>query len=902
MSVDPYSYVSNSNGAFVEDLYQKFLTDPESVEFGWRKFFEGYEFSSGAEISAAGVQGSNKEVAVSKLITAYRSRGHLIADTNPVRERRAHKADLELDYFGLSEADLDESFDAGHEIGVGRATLRDILARLQATYSGSIGVEFMYSRDPDLRQWMYREMEPNLNRPKYSNEKRRYILNKISAAVNFEGFLQTKYVGKKRFSLEGIESLIPSLDAAVNEGAKLGVEEFVFGMAHRGRLNVLVNIFGKTPEQVFAEFDEQVPDDVTWSGDVKYHMGRSADVKTIEGKEVHLSLVPNPSHLEAVNPVVQGMVYAKSQKYYGGDAKRIMPILIHGDAAFAGQGVNYELVNMSELEGYRVHGTVHIVLNNQVGFTADYKEGRSSIYCTDLAKVTESPVFHVNADDPEAVVHAVEMAIKFRQEFGRDVYVDILGYRRYGHNEGDEPRFTQPKLYKTISKHPNVYQILLKQLLSDGVIGPDVAKAEETTFKSGLQKRLEASRKGKAINEYDKFSRFWKGFRDSEAKDFEASIDTGIKKSILDTVAQAITHVSEEMSLFTKMKKLLAQRETHYQNGQVDWAMGELLAYGSLLLDGRNVRISGQDSQRGTFSHRHAVIKDFESETQYVPLNNIQDKQASLCVLNSHLSEYCVMGFEYGVSMSCPEDLTIWEAQFGDFSNGAQIVIDQFISSSESKWQRWSGLTLMLPHGYEGQGPEHSSARLERYLQLCAENNMYVVNVTTPANYFHLLRRQVMNSFRIPLVIMTPKSLLRHPLVVSQISELESGRFLEVLDDVRVKAAAVRQVVLCSGKVYYDLLQYAEENKVKDIAIVRLEQLYPLPQNQLLALKKKYGKARWTWVQEEPANMGAWSHVLRHLSSFGWNVVSRPEAASPAVGNSKVSAEELAEILKEVFQ
>ncbi len=910
MAIDKYSYLSNANAEFIDDLFQKYQNDPAQIDASWHKFFEGYELASqngfGAAPEVTPVSSAAlKEIAVSKLINAYRERGHLIARTNPVRERRQHTADLSLEYFGLSKDDLETKFEAGKDIAIGKSSLRVILNHLEKTYCSTIGVEFKYCRNEKLRQWLCNEMEPTANQPNYSTEKKRYILNNIYHAVQFENFLQTKHVGKKRFSLEGIEALIPSLDAAINQGAELGVREFVFGMAHRGRLNVLVNVFGKSFEQVFSEFDETLPAETgKWSGDVKYHLGRSANIKTEAGHDVHLSLVPNPSHLEAVNPVVQGIVYAKARSLHNGDIGKIMPILIHGDAAMAGQGINYEMSNMSGLTGYSTDGTVHIILNNQIGFTTNYKEARSSIYCSDLAKVTESPVFHVNADDPEAVVHAVEMAIKIRHLFKIDVYVDILGYRKYGHNEGDEPRFTQPVLYNTISKHENVYQVFLKQLLQQNVVDQAYAKKQEDKFKKLLQEKLDHSREEAIQPEYDRFSSYWEGFRESTSKDFDQSIDTSVSIQTLNKVAKVLSEEPESVSLFSKMKKLLKTRhDLYHTEKKVDWAMAELMAYGSLLVEGHGVRVSGQDAQRGTFSHRHAVIKDVETEEHYIPLNNIQKDQAELSIYNSQLSEYCVLGFEHGYALAQPNALVIWEAQFGDFANGAQIMIDQFISSSESKWQRASGVTLLLPHGYEGQGPEHSSARVERFLQLTAENNMYVCNITEPSNYFHMMRRQVNNEFRIPLVVFTPKSLLRHPKVQSPVSELTTGSFKELIDDVNIKPADAKTVLLCTGKVYYDLLEYSEENKVKDVAIVRLEQLYPLPKKQLNALKKRYKNAKdWIWVQEEPENMGAWSHILRLLPSFAFRYVGRKAAASPAVGNSRIHKKQQEALVKDAFK
>jgi 2-oxoglutarate dehydrogenase E1 component len=903
--MDTYAYISNTNPAHIESMYAQYKHDPQSVDDTWRLFFEGFDFSGHVQAmdpfqsqNGGSVQ-SLKEIAVAKLINAYRTRGHLIAKTNPIRARRQHKADLQLNYFNLSDSDRTTVFEAGRDVGLSSATLADIIAHLEATYCTSIGVEFMHCQNEALREWMIANMEPTKNRPSYSKETQLNILSLLNKAVNFESFLQTKFVGKKRFSLEGLESAIPALDAAIQLGADLGVRECVLGMAHRGRLNVLVNVFQKTYEAVFSEFEETNADS-QWSGDVKYHLGRSADIVTANGHNVHLSLVPNPSHLEAVNPVVTGICYSKIHRMYGSDSNTVLPVLLHGDAAFAGQGVNYELSNMSQLVGYTVGGAVHIVLNNQVGFTANYKECRSSMYSTDLAKVTESPVFHVNADDPIAVVHALEQAVRIRQLFKIDVFVDILGYRRYGHNEGDEPRFTQPLLYKAIEKHEDVYTIFKKTLLDTGVITDADSDALVQSFRHVLQEKLDYTRDKKPKAEPDMFKRKWQGFRMATPEDFVASIDTGADPAILDRVATALVTVPDSLTLFKKTQKLIAARsEMFFNHQQVDWGMAEQLAFGTLLADGHHVRLSGQDCQRGTFSHRHSVLRDDGDESTYVPVNAVSDTH-KLEVLNSHLSEYCVMGFEYGVSLASPQDLVIWEAQFGDFSNGAQIIIDQYLSSSEKKWQRLSGLTLLLPHGYEGQGPEHSSARLERYLQLCAENNMYVVNITSPANFFHVLRRQIKNPFRIPLVVLSPKSLLRHPRVVSAVSEMTTGSFQEILDD-PLGNKKTTCVLCCSGKVYYDLLDKRDELGKTDVAIVRFEQLYPLSEVTIKALRTKYARAEWVWVQEEPANMGAWSHVLRHLPAVQWRYVGRPASASPAVGFSKVHEQQQLALVAQAF-
>ena len=883
-----FTYIDNTNPTFIDDLYLQFKENPESIDSSWGKFFEGYDFANKSTNGSAPTIASDKEVAVMKLIHGYRSRGHLIAKTNPIRQRRTHKSDLELDYFGLSNDDLNKTFECGNEVKLGKATLQEILNHLQKTYCDSIGAEFMYCRNEKIRQFLYEKMETIANKPSFSLEEKKHILNKIDQAVTFESFLQTKYVGKKRFSLEGLEALIPSLDAAIRSSSDMGAVECALGMAHRGRLNVLVNIFEKSYENVFSEFEDNITSEMfERGGDVKYHLGKSADIITVDGKPYHLSMLPNPSHLEAIGPILQGAVYAKKEKTYDGDLNKILPIIIHGDAAIAGQGVNYEQANMSQIDGYKIGGIVHIVLNNQVGFTANYKEGRSSVYCTDLAKVTESPVFHVNADDPLAVVHAMQMAILVRQTFNIDVYIDILGYRRYGHNESDEPRFTQPQLYKSIPKHPNIYNVYLDNLVNQGDISKEEAKSLQQSFKDTLQQKLNYAKENPIKPSIEDVTGEWMNYRLATDEDFDESIATGIEKSKLDHIAKQLVSTPEEFNLFSKSKKLLQAREKFYfHDNIVDWALAEQLAFGSLLTEGHGVRLVGQDSQRGTFSHRHAVIKDNESEEHYTPLNNINENQEKIEVYNSLLSEYAALAFEYGYSLALPNSLVLWEAQFGDFANGAQIVIDQFISSAEYKWRRMSGIVMLLPHGYEGQGPEHSSARFERFLQLCAENNMYVVNLTTPANYFHALRRQIKNDFRKPLVVMSPKSLLRHPKVISNIEELNNSKFQEIIDDT-VDVKSVKRAVICTGKIYFDLIEKREELRVKDVAIIRMEQLYPLPKKQLVKLKRKYGEVEWVWAQEEPENMGPWPYITRQMRGWPMTIKARKESASPATGSNR---------------
>ncbi len=886
--MDKYTYLANTNGSFVDDLYLKYRKNPQSIEKSWQRFFEGFEFSSQqSDLDLDSLR--DKEAAVMKLINAYRDRGHLLAKTNPVRPRRFYKADLDLSHFHLTEADMDLEFEVGRQIRIGRATLQEIIAHLNETYCSSIACEYRYIPDSRIRMWLHEQMESTANRPNFTVEEKMRILNKLSEVVGFENFLHVKYTGQKRFSLEGSEAFVPALNSLFEVGGRLGVKEFVLGMAHRGRLNVLVNLFGKSYEHMFSEFEGTVlPDHIHGDGDVKYHQGHSADIITDGGKYVHVSLMANPSHLEAVDPVVQGSVWAKGQEMFDGDFKKIVPVLVHGDAAIAGQGVVYEIANLSRLDGYGTGGTIHYVINNQVGFTANYRETRSSLYCTDIAKMLDCPVFHVNADDVEAVVHVTEMALKLRQEFGIDVFIDVLGYRRFGHNEGDDPSFTQPLLYQAIKDHPTVLELYVRQLIGEGVISKEESEQITKDFKKILQQSLKNARRKKPEIEVNFLNRQWEGLRPAAAKDFETSISTGFPKTKLKLIANALVTVPENFNIYPKMQKLLDQRRAlYFEQELVDWGLAELLAYGSLLLEGVPVRLSGQDSRRGTFAHRHSVFIDYNDETRYFPLNHVQEDQATFCAYNSHLSEYGVLGFEFGYASSMPRALAIWEAQFGDFANGAQIIIDQFISSSESKWQRMSGLVMLLPHGYEGQGPEHSSARIGRYLDLCAENNMIVVNPTTPANMFHLLRRQVNAPYRKPLIAMTPKSLLRHKSVRSDIKELHKGRFKEIIDDPDAMPSQVKRLVLCSGKIYYELLEKKQELEVDDIAIVRIEQFYPIPVRQDQELLQKYKRAKeWVWVQEEPVNMGAWNFMRHRLADRpNLKVISRHESASPAAGS-----------------
>lgn len=904
--MDKFSYISNADVNVIDDMYQQYLQNSESVDYGWQKFFEGFDMGqqkfNGNSKGAALSENALKEINVLNLIQGYRTRGHLFTRTNPVRERRKHEPSLELRNFGLEPADLDKTFNAGLEVGLGPAKLKDIIALLEQTYCQSIGAEYMYVSNPVRISWLQKKMEASRNTPSLSIDEKRHILGKLNQATVFENFLHTKFVGQKRFSLEGLETLIPALDSVIRYGAELGAEEFVLGMAHRGRLNVLANILNKTYEEIFKEFEGKAFEEALFEGDVKYHLGYSSELTTQSGKKVSLSLTPNPSHLETVGPVVKGIARARLDKKHEKDLDKIAPILIHGDASVAGQGVVYEMIQMAGLKAYNVGGCIHIVTNNQIGFTTNYQDARTSTYCTDVAKTTLSPVFHVNADDVEAVVYTVKLAMEYRQEFNTDVFIDLLGYRKYGHNEGDEPRFTQPLLYKAIASHPNPREIYNQKLLSAGSVEADLAKEMEKEFRGLLQQKLETAKASEPspVNSFIKNT--WDGYHAAGEKDFAKQPDTSVNKKLFLSLADKLTSIPSGFKAFSKVEKLFRDRRAMIASDSYDWAMGELMAYATLANEGHGVRMSGQDVERGTFSHRHAIIKQEDSERSYNIFDSLgDDKKATVEFYNSLLSEYAVLGFEYGFSMITPNDLTIWEAQFGDFANGAQIIIDQYISSAEAKWKTYSGLVMMLPHGYEGQGPEHSSARLERFLQLCANWNIQVCNITTPANYFHVLRRQLHRKTALPLVLMTPKSLLRHPACVSRLEDFTSGTFRQVIDDSSVKAKDVKRVLFCSGKIYYDLLERQQKDKRSDVAIVRVEQLFPMPEKEMDEVFAKYKNAEFCWVQEEPKNMGAWTYLLRREENFRLRLISRKASASPATGFSKVHAKEQAQIVDEAF-
>lgn len=920
--MDKYSFLNAAHTSYFAEVYDKYLTDPDSVEPSWRAFFQGFDFGveSSSDKTGDSLQNGDgatsliadgqvpehmqKEFRVVRLINGYRTRGHLFTKTNPVRKRRTYVPTLDLEHFGLSDQDLDTVFTAGEVIGLGPNTLRDIIGHLQRIYCDSIGVEYIYIRKPEFVDWIQNWVNVNDNHPDFSNDQKKHILKKLNQAVSFESFLHTKYVGQKRFSLEGNESLIPALDAIVERAAEMGVEQFVMGMAHRGRLNVLTNIFGKSAKAIFSEFDGKDYEQEIFDGDVKYHLGWTSDRKSDNGNKIKMNIAPNPSHLETVGPVVEGIVRAKQDAHYKDDFSKVIPIIVHGDAAIAGQGVVYEVVQMAKLDGYKTNGTIHIVVNNQIGFTTNYLDARSSTYCTDVGKVTLSPVLHVNADDPEAVCHAALFALEYRMRFNTDVFIDLLGYRKYGHNEGDEPRFTQPKLYKAIAKHKNPRDIYAERLIAEGVIEEGHVRQLEQEYKASLEEELEDSRKEDKTIITPFMADEWKDFTPVREWEMLDRVDTTYDRDKLSQIAKVLTELPEDKKFLRKVVKLVADRKKmFFETDKLDWAMGELLAYGTLLEEGFGVRMSGQDVERGTFSHRHAVMKVEESEEEIMLLNHISENQGDFQIYNSLLSEYAVVGFDYGYAMASPNTLTIWEAQFGDFSNGAQIMIDQYISAAEDKWKLQNGLVMFLPHGYEGQGAEHSSARMERYLQLCARDNMYIADVTTPAQMFHILRRQMKVGFRKPLIIFTPKSLLRHPKAVSAVDDFVSGGFQEVLDDGLADVEKVRSLVFCTGKFYYDLLAEREKLNRDDVALVRIEQLFPLPINQIDAILEKYNQADdLVWAQEEPRNMGAWSHLMMHYpKSDSFRVASRRFYASPAAGSAVRSKNRHQQVLDFVF-
>jgi 2-oxoglutarate dehydrogenase E1 component len=917
--MERFSFLNAIDSEYIGELYEQYQKYPDTVEPSWRAFFQGFDFANStyngfsdlkedrmpepqhmAEISDK----IQKEFKVINLIDAYRKRGHMFTKTNPVRERRQHYPTLDISNFGLTEKDLNETFSSGEIIGIGNSnTLKEILDNLQKIYCQSIGVEYMHIVNPEKVEWIQNWINKNQNQPELNVQEKEIIFKKLNQASTFEAFLNTKFVGQKRFSLEGNESLIPALDFMTDSVVNAGVEEIIVGMAHRGRLNVLANYMKKSYAEIFSEFEGKEFEGDTFAGDVKYHLGYSSILDTISEKKVKVNLVPNPSHLEAVDAVAEGIVRAKIEHDYNWNFKKVLPVIIHGDAAIAGQGIVYEVIQMMNLEGYKTGGSIHIVVNNQIGFTTNYIDARSGLYCTDLAKITSSPVMHVNADDTESVVHAIRFAAEYRMRFGEDVYIDILGFRKYGHNEGDEPRFTQPKLYAAINKHPNQKDIYKKELTESGAISADTMAKIEADYRAELENEFAASKKIHVNTLNPIMPGKWDGYEHGTETDMLKPVNTKYPMHELLHVAKTITTAPEGKNMIRKIQRLLDQRRKMVDENKLDWAMGELLAYGSLLNEGFTARLSGEDVERGTFSHRHAVIITDDTEEEIILLNHISKNQGLFTVYNSLLSEYGVLGFDYGYAMASPNSLTIWEAQFGDFSNGAQVIIDQYISAAEDKWKTQNGLVLLLPHGYEGQGAEHSSARMERYLQLCAEGNMYAVNCTTPANFFHVLRRQLKTKFRKPLIVFTPKSLLRHPMATSTMEELSDGEFHTLFDDPDANPDKVDRLVFCQGKIYYDLLKRKQELNAENTAIVRLEQLYPLDKEKINQLLKKYKQhKRLIWAQEEPENMGCWSHLLLKLREIQFELIAPIESAAPASGSHTAFEMEHNEIINKVFE
>ena len=923
--MDRFSFLNAAHSQLIEDLYQQYLKFPDSLEPSWKAFFQGFDFAlenygEKEELAANSGQVSDrvqnmmgtisngevpeeikKEFRVVNLIEAYRNRGHLFTQTNPVRERRHYEPTLALENFGLSQSDLSRKFNSALELGMKEAaTLQQIVDHLQKIYCDSIGIEFMHINNVEEKDWIRSWVNVNENHAILSADEKTEILLKINQAVAFENYLHTKFVGQKRFSLEGGESLIPALDQLISRSSKNGVDEVVLGMAHRGRLNVLTNIFGKSYKQIFSEFEGKEFEEDVFSGDVKYHLGSSKVVRSASGEEVSIHLTPNPSHLETVAALVEGICRAKVDIKFEGDYKKVLPIIIHGDGAIAGQGIVYEVAQMMTLDGYKTGGTVHIVVNNQVSFTTNYLDARSSVYCTDIAKVTSSPVMHVNADDVEAVVHAINFAADFRAKFGKDVYIDLLGYRKYGHNEGDEPRFTQPNLYKLIAKHDNPREIYKEKLMKENIISNDVLEKMETEFKALLDDNFDASKEIER-NTLDVFMKEdWADYPLSEKGALQNSVDTTFNIDDLKKLALEISTLPKDKNFLKKITRLFENRVKMIEGNSLDWALGELLSYATLLSEGFNIRISGEDVERGTFSHRHAVIKTEDTEEEYIPLRQITEQKFD--IYNSHLSEYGVLGFDYGYSIVTPKTLTVWEAQFGDFVNGAQIVIDQYLVAAEEKWKMQSGLVMLLPHGSEGQGAEHSSARLERLLTLCANENMVVANVTSPANFFHLMRRQMKWHFRKPLCVMSPKSLLRHPKVVSPLEDLATGTFQPILDDPTADAKKIKRLVLCTGKIYFELLEKKEKLNDETVALVRLEQIYPLNKEGISKIFDKYSeRTSLVWAQEEPENMGAWSYILRNFRDTNIEVISPVPSATPAPGSHKMFERIQCGIMNRVF-
>ncbi len=918
------TFSTQANADLIDQLYQEWTEDPSSVDERWQAFFEGFELgesnlASGTAVKAGdspsktGYINAEKQTRVDSLIYAYRSLGHTMAEIDPLGLMPRAQPRLEPSNFDLTEEDLDEIFQTGHLMQQQSMKLRDIIHLLKEIYCSSVGVEYVHIQETEVRRWIQNRIEPTQNNPQFSDDKKIQIFTKIHEAESFEKFLHTRYIGQKRFSLEGGETLIAALDGILQFSPESGVEEILIGMAHRGRLNVLSNILRKSHEFIFREFaSNYIADAAFGDGDVKYHLGFHAHVTTNQGPQVEMNLAANPSHLEAVDPVLQGKTRARQRIRGDLERRRVLPILIHGDAAFAGQGVVAETLNFSQLDGYKTGGTIHIIVNNQIGFTTLPHDARSSRYCTDVAKMIEAPIFHVNGDDPLSVVMICELALEFRQKFQRDVVIDMYCYRKHGHNETDEPAFTQPTLYQEIRSHKNVSEILAQKLIHERALTKEEALQIEKKFRDTLESSFDAvkakAEKEKSEGDESRIKKIAELRHKSKEQGTFYSFDpveTCVSKEVLEQVVSALTTTPDNFNENPKIKRLISGRRKAFDNNEaIDWAYAESLAFATLLIEGTPIRLSGQDSRRGTFSQRHSVFYDIKNRERYIPLKHVSENQAQFCVYNSTLSEAAVLGFDYGYSIDYPHMLCLWEAQFGDFANGAQVIIDQFLTSSESKWGRVAGLVLLLPHGHEGQGPEHSSARLERYLQSCAENNIQVCNMTTPAQYFHVLRRQMRRGFRKPMVIMAPKSMLRNKDAVSHFEDLQKGQFQEVIDDSHIKSTAKR-VVFCSGKVYWDLLNYQKDNKITDTAIVRVEQLYPIHKVEFKKIKKRYSKAtNWVWCQEEPRNMGSWSFISQRLNSImkiDIQFCGRRSSASTAVGSLTLHKIEQEQLVKKAF-
>ncbi len=882
----------SSNVDFAEEMYAKYLVDAASVDASWRSYFDAMDEGF------VKVDSSSEEIRIRDLITAYRTYGHLMAKINPLSTEKPQAPEvLQLENFGFSQRDLDKVYPTCGILPKNQASLNEIISALQAFYCGNFGIEYMDLINPEIKKWIQEHLEGDRSKFELPIEEKRMILQQLNQSELFEIFLHTKYVGQKRFSLEGAETLIPMLETVLTSGSQIGMEEFIIGMAHRGRLNVMSNILNKSYTQIFSEFDEgYVPDSFEGSGDVKYHKGYFSDVMTRGTKKIRVSLTSNPSHLESVGAVVEGQTKARQIQVNDAHQKKIVPILVHGDAALSGQGIVYETLQMHKLRGYETGGTLHFVVNNQIGFTTLPQDARSTLYCTDIARTFNAPTFHVNAEDPEACVFVTHLAVELRQKFKCDVFVDLICYRKYGHNETDEPAYTQPIEYGIIRQKKPIREIYRDELIHQGLMEKALAETLENEFKAGLLQAQQAMKiKPVSIEE---------GSEEKTIQRLISPVETGVSKDILGAIAERISLVPEGFTIHPKVKALVNERLKAVKEGQkLDWGMAELLAYGSLLWNGESIRLSGQDCCRGTFSHRHGLWMDQVAEREYFPLKNLKADQGRFDLINSHLSEYAALGFEYGYSIVYPEALVIWEAQFGDFSNGGQIIIDQYIASGEQKWGQKTGLTLLLPHGYEGQGPEHSSGRMERFLSLCGNGNMLVANPTTPAQLFHLLRRQIVGKMLKPLIVFTPKGLLRHPQCVSTLGDLVDGSFQTIITDASTDAS---KLVFCSGRIYYDLLAIKEKDKRDDVALVRIEQLYPLDSKLLESVILKYTNAKQLyWVQEEPRNMGAWEYIapiLKSLTQSDVKYIGRPRSASPAVGSYVLHKNESKAIFEALYE